>query len=341
MRPGVFPTARIALALTAGLLALAAWLTPSPALAHEVRPAFLELREDTPGEFSVIFKTPMQGDMRLALSPRFSGKVENLTPVVSRPTGDAMVETWRIAAIEALAGQKVSIEGLSQSMTDALVRIAFADGNTWIARLRPAEPEAEIPATQSWLAVFATYVLHGVEHIAFGIDHLLFVAALMLIVSGWGRLVKTITAFTVAHSITLTAATLGWVTVPSPPVEALIALSIVLVATEVVRMQRGETSLTIRRPWIVAFSFGLLHGFGFAGALTELGLPQGDIPLALLAFNIGVELGQLAFVAVMLAAVHSVLRVYTLTRPAALAAAYAIGIVATFWSFQRLDAMFS
>ena len=197
------------------------------------------------------------------------------------------------------------------------------------------------PAVQGKLAVFATYLRQGIEHIAFGFDHLLFVAALMLIVRGWRGMVATITAFTLAHSITLTAATFGWVTLPAKPVEALVALSIVLVATEIVRMERGRTSLAITRPWLIAFAFGLLHGFGFAGALVDLGLPRGDIPLALVAFNVGVELGQLAFIAIMLAAVHAALRIYTLTRPAVLAAAYAIGIVAAFWSFQRIDAMFS
>ena len=179
------------------------------------------------------------------------------------------------------------------------------------------------------------------EHIAFGLDHLLFVAALMLIVRGWLKLVKAITAFTVAHSITLTSATFGWVSLPSKPVELMVALSIVMVAAEIVRMERGETSLAITRPWIVAFAFGLLHGFGFASALVDLGLPRGDIPLALLAFNVGVEMGQLAFVAVILAAVFAVCRIFTLPRRAIVATAYAIGIVSTVWSFGRMEAMLS
>ncbi|TIP99015.1 MAG: HupE/UreJ family protein [Mesorhizobium sp.] len=324
----------------AALLLVAACVGASPALTHEMRPAFLELREENPGEFSVTFKTPMQGDFRLALSPRFSGAVENLTPVVSRATGDAMVQTWRIAAIEPLAGQKVSIEGLSQTMTDALVRIEFADGGTWVERLTPSAPDMAIPATQNPWEVAATYFRHGIEHIASGIDHLLFVAALMLIVRGWRRIVETITAFTVAHSITLTLATIGWITLPSAPVEAMIALSILLVATEIVRMERGQSSLTIRWPWVVAFAFGLLHGFGFAGALVDLGLPRGDVPLALLSFNIGVEIGQLLFIAAILLAVHSIRRIITIPRRAIVASAYVIGTVAAFWSIERLDAMF-
>ena len=197
-----------------------------------------------------------------------------------------------------------------------------------------------IPASQSAWAVFVTYVQHGIEHIAFGFDHLLFVTALMLIVRDWRKLVKAVTAFTVAHSITLTCATMGWLTLPSAPVEAMIAISIVMVAAEVVRMERGQVSLAIARPWIVAFAFGLLHGFGFAGALVELGLPQSDIPLALLAFNIGVELGQLAFIAVLLSAVYCGRQLVTIPRQAIVTSAYAIGIVAAFWCVQRLDAMF-
>jgi HupE / UreJ protein len=321
--------------------ALLATLIAGVAGAHEVRPAYLSLQEEGPSEFRVLFKTPMQGDARLALSALFSGKMEIVTPIVSRPTGDAMVQTWRMRTLEPLTGQNVLIDGLQNTMTDALVHIVFANGNSWTARLTPGDPSAEIPASQSAWAVFATYVRHGIEHIAFGFDHLLFVAGLMLIVRDWRKLVKAITAFTAAHSITLTCATLGWITLPSRPVEAMIAISIVMVAAEVVRMERGQLSLAIVRPWTVAFAFGLLHGFGFAGALVELGLPQGDIPLALFAFNIGVELGQLAFVAVLLSAFYALRRVIAIPRQAIVGAAYAIGIVAAFWSIQRLEAIFA
>ena len=322
------------------LAAAIAMLFSEVGSAHEVRPAYLSVQEEAPNEFSVLFKTPMQGDARLALSALFSGKIETVTPIVSHPTGDAMVQTWRMRTLEPLAGQTVLIDGLQSTMTDALVHVAFADGNSWTARLTPSEPSAMVPASQSAWAVFATYVRHGIEHIAFGFDHLLFVTALMLIVRDWRKLVKAITAFTAAHSITLTCATLGWITLPSQPVEAMIAISIVMVAAEVVRMERGQLSLAIVWPWTVAFAFGLLHGFGFAGALVELGLPQGDIPLALLAFNIGVELGQLAFIALLLTAVYAIRRFVKIPREAIVASAYGIGIVAAFWSVQRLDAMF-
>ncbi len=323
----------IALTVVAALYSVAA-------VAHEVRPAYLSILEEAPNEFDVLFKTPTQGDARLALKAVFSGRTETVSPVVSHPTDDAMVQTWRMRMLEPLPGQKVLIDGLQNTMTDALVRVAFINGNTWSARLTPGEPSALIPPSQSIWDVFITYVDQGISHIAFGFDHLLFVAGLMLIVRDWRKLVRAVTAFTVAHSITLTCATLGWVTLPSRPVEAMIAISIVMVAAEVVRMERGQLSLAIAKPWMVAFAFGLLHGFGFAGALVELGLPQGDIPLALLAFNVGVEIGQLAFIAVLLTAVYLAGRVVAIPRRATVASAYAIGIVAAFWCAQRLDAMF-
>jgi hydrogenase/urease accessory protein HupE len=309
------------------------------AVAHEVRPAYLDVREETPGVFGVLLKTPMQGDARLALSAAFSGNVIKLTPVVSRPTGDAMLQTWQIRAAEPLEGQAVSIDGLQNTMTDALVRIEFLDGYVWLEKLTPGRPGATIPATQSSWSVAKTYIVSGIEHILFGFDHLLFVASLMLIVRDWRMLVKTVTAFTVAHSITLTFATLGWATLPSAPVEVMIAFSIVLVGAEIVRMERGETSLTITWPWVVAFVFGLLHGFGFAGALVDLGLPRGDIPLALFSFNVGVELGQLMFIAAMLAIVAAAKQFFAIPRRAVIASAYGIGTMAAFWGVERLDAM--
>lgn len=309
------------------------------ATAHEVRPAYLSLQQVAPDEFDVLLKTPMQGEARLALSAQFSGEVAELRPPVGRSVGGAMVQTWRVRAVEPLAGQFVLIDGLQGTMTDALVRVAFADGSSWTARLTPSQPSALIPLSQSTWSVFATYLGHGVEHILFGFDHLLFVAALMLIVRDWLKLAKAITAFTLAHSITLTCATFGWIVLPPKPVELMVALSIVMVAAEIVRMERGEVSLAITRPWIVAFAFGLLHGFGFAGALVDLGLPQSDIPLALLAFNVGVEVGQIAFVAVLLTTVAAARRIFEIPRRTATATAYAIGIVATFWCLGRLEAL--
>lgn len=325
-------------AMLAVLLAICCSLASLVAAsAHEVRPSYLELREEKTGEFSVLLKTPMKGDLRLALAAAFSGKVENLTPIVSRPTGDAMVQTWRMRAIEPLAGQKVSMEGLSNTMTDALVRVAFASGKTWVARLTPDAPDVLIPTQPSPWSTAATYLELGVEHILLGFDHLLFVLGLLLITQGTRQLVATVTAFTVAHSITLALATLGFVHVPPAPVEAVIALSIAFIAVEVLHVRHGRRSLATKAPWLIAFAFGLLHGLGFAGALSEVGLPEGQIPIALLFFNLGVEAGQLLFVGGVLALVASI-RVLRLSLPtwSNLVPPYAIGTVAMFWVIQRV-----
>ena len=310
------------------------------ASAHEVRPAYLELKETSPGIFDVLFKTPMRGDSRLSLAARLPAKVELTMPVVSQMTDDAMVQTWQIRAVAPLAGQDVAIEGLESTMTDALIRIEFTDGHTWVQRLTPGEPRATIPASQTGWDVAATYLGLGIEHILLGIDHLLFVLGLILLTTSFRDLVKAITAFTVAHSITLAAATLGFVHVPPAPIEAAIALSIVFVAVEIVHARQGRVGIAVRQPWLIAFVFGLLHGFGFAGALSEVGIPAGHIPVALLFFNLGVEAGQLMFVSVVLGASFLLRSIWSRwpqwTR---LVPPYAIGTMAMFWVFQRV-AMF-
>jgi hydrogenase/urease accessory protein HupE len=311
----------------------------APVLAHELRPAYLEVHEEHTGEFRVLWKTPMRGEMRLALSPMFSGRTKNLTPVTTRHTNNAAVQTWRLQAIEPLRGQLVRIVGLEGTMTDALVRMEFADGSTWVQRLTAAEPTAEIPARESGLTVTGVYLKLGVEHILTGIDHLLFVLALLLITRGSWKLVKTVSAFTLSHSITLTAATLGFVHVPQRPVEAFIALSIVFVAVEIVHLRAGREDVTARAPWVVALTFGLLHGLGFAGGLSEVGLPAGHIPTALLFFSVGVETGHLLFVAAVLSLIALGCRVgVALPRWAELVPPYAIGSVAMFWVIQRVAA---
>ena len=226
-----------------------------------------------------------------------------------------------------------------------LVRIEDIVGTTQTERLTPTRPSFVVRVAPGAGEVAATYLWLGIEHILFGFDHLLFVLALLILVRQWRRVVVTMTAFTVAHSITLAAATLGFVHVPGPPVEATIALSIVLVAAEIVNARRGRPSLTARWPWLVAFAFGLLHGLGFAGALSEVGLPHHAIPLALLFFNLGVEFGQLAFVALVmalawwlpgaLARVTVVGRDWTRAR-LDVAAAYAIGALAAYWLIERV-----
>lgn len=308
-----------------------------PVCGHEVRPAYLELREENPGEFYVLWKTPMIGEARLALEPEFSGNTEVVTPVTTRTTPGAAIQQWKLRAA-ALRGQMLRIRGLESTMTDILAHIEFADGTSWTQRLTPSNPYATIPAQESFLSVAGVYFKLGVKHILSGVDHLLFVLALLIITQGGWKLLKAVTAFTVAHSITLAAATLGFVHVPQRPIEAIIALSIVFVAAEIVHGRHGRKGVTACAPWIVAFMFGLLHGFGFAGALSEIGLPQGHIPLALVFFNAGVEAGQLLFVAVVLSLTTLVLRMKLPVVPqwAQFVPPYAIGGVAMFWVIQRI-----
>jgi hydrogenase/urease accessory protein HupE len=310
------------------------------ASAHEVRPAYLELTERGPSVFDILFKTPIRGDARLGLGATLTGRTELLQPVSSHASDDAMVQTWRIGLIgDSIAGREVRIEGLERTMTDALVRIEFADGTTWTERLTPDKPSLQVPSRPTGWEVAQTYLLLGIEHILLGADHLLFVFGLILIAPGLGKLIQAITAFTAAHSITLAGATLGLVHVPTKPVEAVIALSIAFLAIEIVRARSGRAGLAANAPWLAAFGFGLLHGFGFAGALSEIGLPVGNIPVALLFFNAGVEVGQLAFVAVAVG-LAALLRLNSWQRPnwIRVAPAYAIGSVAMFWVIERIAA---
>jgi hypothetical protein len=320
--------------------ALAAVLLAAPAQAHEVRPAYLQIDQVGPDRYAVTWRTPLLSGMPLPVVLTFPEEVGTVSGPGVQELPGSLLERRVIQAPGGLAGRRIDFTGLQATITDVLVRVAVADGQATTTMVRPSRPWIEIEADQGPLAVAAAYLRHGIEHILFGFDHLLFVASLMLIVRDWRVLVETITAFTVAHSITLALATFGLVTLPSGPVEAMIALSIVLVCVEAVRLRRGETSLAIAWPWVVAFAFGLLHGFGFAGALVDLGLPRGDIPLALLCFNLGVEVGQLLFIAAILAVTASIRRIFAIPRQAPIAAAYAIGIIAAFWGFERLDAIF-
>ncbi len=322
--------------LVCGLLALLArgvW-------AHEARPAYLEIKETAPGRYDLLWRTPVLSGMRLPVALRLPAGVRNVTEPAVRELSDSLVERRVIeAANGTLAGAHIDFVGLQGTITDVLVRVQFGDGTSSTTLVRASQPWVEITAASGPLAVMGAYLTHGLEHILFGFDHLLFVLALILIVRNGRVLLWTITAFTLAHSITLGLATLGLVRLPGPPVEATIALSILLLAVEIVHMERGWIGLTARWPWVVAFSFGLLHGFGFASALADIGLPQGDIPLALFAFNVGVECGQLVFVAAVLSVVALAKHVgvgLRLQRYAPRMAPYAIGTLAAFWFFQRL-----
>jgi hydrogenase/urease accessory protein HupE len=317
---------------------LAAFYPAMQASADEIRPALLDIKEQNTGLFAVTWKVPTRGDRVLAITPQLPDSLELLgSPTVQDVPGARVEHATYKNNNDSLTGQTIVIEGLAALQTDVLLLIQLQDGNQHSAILRPASPEFTIPLQASKLKVAGDYWRMGTIHILEGADHLLFVLALLLIVSGLGELVKAVTAFTVAHSITLALATLGVVNMPAAPTEAIIALSILFLATEIIHKHNGQISLTERQPWVIAFAFGLFHGLGFAGALSEIGVPQHEVPLALFMFNVGVETGQLLFIAVVISLI-AVLKRLPLTAPqgAWRLLPYSIGSVAAFWTIDRV-----
>ncbi len=318
-------------------LTLSLLLAGSGAQAHPLAPVLLELAERGDGEVEVSWKQPLrvaQGGERRPVLPASCSRVATL-PGAADAFGTT--ERWLLdCGAEGLVGQRLGVSGLEIAGTDALVRVSLRDGRRLQRVLRPGEPILEIPTRTPRLAVVRDYAGLGVRHILGGADHLLFVFGLLLLVGGGGRLVQTVTAFTVGHSITLGLATLGFVHFPSRPIEVLIALSAFWLAVDLARDPSARASWMQRAPWLVAGSFGLLHGLGFAGALAEVGLPSGEIPLALLSFNLGIEAGQLFFVGGVIAA-RAALHRLALPRPAwgARVPVYAMGSLAAFWCLER------
>ena len=296
------------------------------------------MKETAAGQFDVLWRTPVLAGMRLPIALQMPEAARNVKPPEVQELTDSLVERrWVDAGPHGLAGQRIDFPGLQLTITDVLVRMQFLDGRTYTMVARPSAPFIEIAGARGAAATALTFLTQGIEHILLGVDHLLFVFGLLLIVRTPWMLVKTITAFTVAHSLTLAIATLGYAQVPAPPLNAAIALSILFLGPEIVRAWRGQTSFTIRHAWIVAFAFGLLHGFGFASGLAAIGLPQSDIPLALLMFNVGVEIGQLAFVALILL-LHRAFEALEMRWPrwVELMPAYVVGSLGAFWTIQRL-----
>ena len=329
------------LALTAFLVGALGFVAASQG--HALQPGYLELRLLDKDLYAVVWKIPATGARPMAIAAQLPESCEPRTPGLPIWDGGAYVARWTANCPGGLEGGAIRIGGLDRTSTDVLVRFDFADGVSEARRLTAGDPSFTVPSQPGRLEVVRTYFLFGVEHILLGIDHLLFVLALLLLVQGLRRVIVTVTAFTLAHSLTLAGATLGLVHLPGPPIEAAIALSIVFVAAEIIHGRRGKPGLTERYPWVVAFTFGLLHGFGFAGALAEVGLPQESIPIALLFFNLGVEIGQLLFIASVFALValaRQTARRIDVPRPAWAWAVppYAIGSLAVFWVLQRTAA---
>ena len=319
------------------MLAAAAVLgAGAPAAAHEMRPGFLELRENGPGVYGFLWKKPAGGEVEIAIAPVIPPGCRLTAPGQQQLTPGAIVVRGTLRCEGGVAGKSLAIDGLESTVTDVLVRVHHADGRLESHLLKPVSPSVTLGAhTTAWQRSGA-YLRLGVEHILLGVDHLLFVLGLLLLVDHRWMLVKTITAFTIAHSITLAVATLGYAAAPVPPLNAAIALSILFLGVEVVRRWRGETTFTIRHPWVVAFAFGLLHGFGFASGLTAMGLPRAEIPLALLLFNVGVEVGQIFFVSVVIL-LERAFRILAIRWPRAVEAlpGYAVGSLGAYWTIQR------
>lgn len=312
-------------------------LSGAAAIAHEVRPAYLELNQTGKETYDVLWKVPGRGEnLRLGLYVELPAGCTNRTEPRVSMANNAFIERWSIQCAGGLTGGTIHIAGLSATLTDVLVRLHRLDGTTQMTRLTPSAASFVVEAVSSRGHIAGTYLRLGTDHIMMGVDHLLFVLGLLLIVGSRWMLFKTITAFTVAHSLTLAVATLGYASTPLPPLDVVIALSILFLGPEIVRVWRGETSLTIRYPWVVAFAFGLLHGFGFASGLKEAGLPQNDIAWALLLFNLGVEIGQLLFVVLILALARSFQALeIRWPRWAQVLPGYTVGTLGAYWTIQR------
>jgi hypothetical protein len=330
--------------LVAGLAALLCMAAGGAAGAHEVRPALVQITETAPGDYDVIWKQPVVGDMAIRLAPHLSSGAIDRPPNAESSAPGFLIRSWRVRGGAPLDGQTVSIEGLHLTVTDVLLRVTAADGRTISDVIRPAEPSRKLALSGPKGLGVPAYLKLGVEHILTGVDHLMFVLGLLLLIGPNWRLLNAITAFTVAHSLTLGLAALGVVHVTPAIVEALVALSIVFVACELLRPADRPPTLSRRHPWLIAFGFGLLHGLAFAGALRDVGLPRGEELPALFLFNVGVEVGQLMFIAAALAVMAGLGRLAPRVPAGTLAfaraaPAYVIGGFAAFWLIERVLAV--
>jgi hydrogenase/urease accessory protein HupE len=322
--------------LKAVLLGLTLGLIAVPAASHEVRPAFLQLIESQPGEFDVLWKQPLLGERRLPIDPVFPDECTSSAAAAPEAIAGAMLQRWQTNC--ELRSGVLSISGLSRTLTDVMVQIDYHDGERVMQLLRASEPSLDLadPTPSVW-----SYLSFGIEHLLSGFDHILFVIGLILFIPHTWSLVKTVTAFTVAHSVTLALSVLGVVTLPQGPIEAVIALSILFLARELMVAPERRSRLTQARPWLMAFTFGLLHGFGFASALSDIGLPREQLAGALFLFNVGIELAQLMIIAAMLAAGVLLRRAWqnpSDTWPRGFA--FAMGSAAAFWTIDRVLVVF-
>ena len=312
-------------------------LSTAEVRAHEIRPARLQITQLSDTTYSIFWKLPAIEAGVLKLRPLIEFDHKTLHRDPGQDLGDAYIQSWTIAVDGPIDEGRISLDGLANTITDVFVTTLSLDGDTQSFIIRPDRPYFYLAGSRNLSEVVKDFVILGVEHIWFGYDHLLFVLCLLWLIRGFSKLIKTITAFTIAHSITLAASTLGWLSLPGPPVEAIIALSIIFLAVEIINHQRGQEVYTSKYPWVVALSFGLLHGFGFAGALSEIGLPRQDLVLSLLGFNLGVELGQVVFVIVVILVVKMMNQLFhEIPKWISTATIYGIGSLASFWLIERV-----
>lgn len=318
------------------LLVLGLTLAIFPAQAHDARPAYLELKQLQGGLFEATWKRPEKEGRVAQLAPVFPTHCQTQQSMPERRLPGMRLQKYRLdCGSRGIAGAPLTIAGIELGLHDVLVKITTEDYAVTKV-MRADDPLLTFGENLNLTQIITVYLRLGIEHILGGFDHLLFVLGLLFLVyGGLSSLVKAVTAFTLAHSITLCAVTLGWVHIPSAPVEAVIALSILFLALEISHRLDNRKTITVRKPWLAAFGFGLIHGFGFAGALAETGLPSGDIPLALLFFNLGVETGQLLFIVPTYFLLRWLPPIYQLER----LAAYAIGSTAAFWVIDRAIAL--
>lgn len=307
--------------------------------ADEIRPAYLEIKESQEKQYNFLLKLPIQGTKQLPITLKMPKNCTTSIKPHSYRVNSSMLKQWSMKCQEGIHGETLAFKGLEKTNTDVLIRLEFLNNTSQSVLLTPSKTSYTIEKEASSYQIVKTYTWLGITHIFLGFDHLLFVFTLLLIVKNMRRLLWTITAFTLAHSITMAGATLGFIHMPQQPVEAMIALSILFLAMEIIHEKQGKVGLTSRYPWLIAFIFGLLHGFGFAGALTEIGLPEQAITLALIFFNIGVELGQLMFVAVvvLIALALQRLKHSNILQKVETVLVYAIGGLSSFWVFERLS----
>ena len=313
-----------------------AWLAfAAPAIAHDLRSGYLELKEESNAFYDVIWKPPTQAGLEFQVTPKLPEDCTIGVQNVQRTGKGERIESWSVRCEQRLQGRSILFENLNTTRSDILVRHVSEISGTHALRASNNAPEIVIPQSVEPASFFRTFFVLGIEHILAGIDHLLFVLCLLFIVNGLRRLIFTITAFTVAHSITLGATVIWSIDLPGRAVESIIALSIVILAAEALSINQDKRSLLLKAPWLAAFVFGLLHGFGFASALLDIGLPDSALPTTLLAFNLGVEAGQLIFVGAAIICMKMMEQILVLQK-IRWVSLYATGTIATKWLIERM-----